>query len=181
MAGDPLGRKRVGVGPDRVRQDARRVPDLPRRSRARRSGREPARHDAGTLRVAAEGAQQRHSQEPRRAVVGYRHAGGRTRPHVAGDTHGRPHRRHAGVRTPADGEASAAHSRHDPGVAVHSADGRSQPPGAARRQDGDRRRDSRDGRRQAGRASGAVAGEARRSRGERLADCAPSGLDCQQR
>ena len=127
---------------------------------------QPARRDAGALRLAAEGAQQRHPQEPRRAAVGHRRAGRRARAHAAGDPHGRPHRRHAGIRAPADGEASAAHPGHDAGVAVHPADGRAQPAGAAQRPDGDRRRDSRDGRRQARRASRAVARAARRPRRE---------------
>ena len=43
-----------------------------------------ARYDAGALRLAAEGAQQRHSQEPRRAALGHRLARGRARTHAAG-------------------------------------------------------------------------------------------------
>ena len=113
------------------------------------------------------GAQQRHSQEPRRAALRDRVRS----PPSAGcclpaDPHGRPHRRHAASRAAADGEASAAHPGDDAGVAVHPADGRTQPAGAAQRAHGHRRRDSRDGRRQARRASRAVAGAARRPRRE---------------
>ena len=79
LAGDPLRRERADLGADRVRQDARGVPDLPRRSRAGGSRRQPARHHAGALRLAAEGAEQRHSQEPRRAALGDRVARGRAR------------------------------------------------------------------------------------------------------
>ncbi len=110
--------------------------------------------------------EQRHPQEPRRAVVGHRVAGCRARPDAAADSNRRSHRRHPGLGAAADGQASAAHSGDDTGVAVHSADGRSQPAGAAQRSDRHRRRDSRHGRRQAGRASGAVARAPRRSGAE---------------
>jgi ATP-dependent Lhr-like helicase len=43
------------------------------------------------------------------------------------------------ARTPADGQAPAAHSRHHPGVALHSAYCGSQPAGAAQRENGHRR------------------------------------------
>ena len=60
-----VGRRRARRGPDRLRKDARGVPlgDRPAGARRRR-GRPPRGPDRRRLRLAAEGARQRHPAEP---------------------------------------------------------------------------------------------------------------------
>ena len=76
---------------------------LPRRDRctgARGCGerRHAAGRDTGGLRVAAEGAVQRHPHQPRRATGGHSRRAGKARPARRGDPHRRTHRRHAAAR-----------------------------------------------------------------------------------
>ena len=56
----------------------------------------------GPVRLAAQGARQRHPEEPRRPARGDRRAGARARHPTAGDPHGRAHRRHADAGAPGD-------------------------------------------------------------------------------
>ena len=79
----------------------------------------------------------------------------------ARDPHRRAHRRHDGARAARGDPPAAARARHHARVALHPAHLRLGPARAARRADGDRRRDPRRGARQARRAPGAVARAAR--------------------
>ena len=121
----------------------------PRRSAARRSAR--------ALRVAAQGAEHRHPQEPRRAPAGHCRRGGRPRAARAAHHGGCPHRRHAGRGTRGDGEDAAAHPRHDARVALPAADVGAQPPDAGDRAHRHRGRDPRGDRQPPRRAPRAVA------------------------
>ena len=109
------------------------------------------------LRLAAEGAGQRHPEESRAPLgeilqlAGER---GLLMPEIrtavrTGDT--LMHERRAML------DASAAHSGHHARIALHPAHGGKEPRNPAHRRDGDRRRNSRRRRRQARRASGAFA------------------------
>ena len=140
-----------------------------------RPRRQPARHDAGAVRLAAEGAQQRHPQESRRPVVGHRDARRRARTLL-------PAIRTA-VRT-GDTPTSERQQmvKHPPHILVTTpeslfilltADRSRQALRSV--QNGHRRRDSRDGRRQARRAPRAslarlddLVREGRRSRPQRI-------------
>ena len=146
--------------PHRFGQDPGCVSGLHRSPGAQGAGRRPARPHRSALRLAAEGAGQRHSEKSRSAAGRDSSDGGRARPADAGDSHRRPHRRHADARAPGDAEAAAAHSGHHAGVALHSADRGEESRDSARCRDRHRRRNPRRRRRQARRASGAVAGAA---------------------
>jgi len=121
VAGDPAGPPRADRRAHRIGQDARRVPGRDRRAGTRRRARRVARRDVGRLRVAAQGAVQRHPEEPRRAAR--RHPRGTRRARVAGPRHpyAGAHGRHAAARAGGDAPAAAAHRRHHAGVAVHPA------------------------------------------------------------
>ena len=109
------------------------------------------------LRLAAEGAQRRHPQEPGGAAARHRTAGRRRRDRRAAHHGGRAHGRHAGVGTRRDAAHAAAHPGHDARIAVPAADRRAQPRDAADRADGHRRRNPRRHRHAPRRASRAVA------------------------
>ena len=68
---DPRRPPHADRGADRLGQDARRVPDRARRTVSRRLDAPAAGRDARDLRVAAQGAQHRHPQEPGRAARGH--------------------------------------------------------------------------------------------------------------
>ena len=122
------------------------------------------RRNARRLRLAAQGAQQRHPQEPGRAARGH--------PRCAARWGWRRRRSPSAVRTgdtPASARAgdaadAAAHPGHDAGVAVPAADLRAEPRAPAPRAHGHRRRDPRGDRHAARRAPGALARTARVAR-----------------
>ncbi len=122
---------------------------------------------ARRLRLAAEGAERRHPQEPRRAAPRHPQAGRGGRPGGAAH-HGRgAHRRHDAAGARGDAADAAAHPRDDAGVALSAADGGAQPRHAAHGAHGDRRRDPRGDRHAPRRASGADARAAAAGRGTR--------------
>ena len=171
LGGDPRRPAHPDRRADRIRQDAGGVPHRPRRPAAGGPGRSAAGRGARRLRLAAEGAEQRHPQEPRRAARRHRAAGGRDGPRRPAHHRGGPHRRH--VPGPARGDApqAAARPRDDSGVALPDADRRAQPRSAAARAHGDRRRDPRGDRDAARRAPGPDARAARpRQRASGAAD-----------
>ena len=99
VAGDPGRPACADRRADRVGQDARRLPRGDRRpGPARRSDGGLAGRDAGRLRLAAEGAVQRHPAQSRSAAR--RHPRGAARARAAGrrDPHLGAHRRHAAGR-----------------------------------------------------------------------------------
>ena len=164
MAGDRLGRARPDLGPDRVGQDAGRVPvrDRPARQRSRPPDRPQAAADQPRLHLAAEGALLRHRPQPA-------HAAARDRRRARGR---RPHRRHAPARAPADAARAARHPDHDARVAVPDAD-RPRAAAVRGRALGDRRRDPRRRLDQARRPPRADARAPQR--GGRLTTCSGSG------
>ena len=112
---------------DRIGQDARGVSLGNRRADARGARVAAAGRSARRLRLAAEGAERRHPQEPRGAAP--RHSPARGGGGAAGAAHhGRgPHRRHLAVRARGDAAHAAAHPGDDAGVALPAADVRAQP------------------------------------------------------
>ena len=107
LARDRDRRQRADPGPDRLRQDARRVPLRHR----------PARLDArpgpaAPLRLAAEGAQLRRRAQPPRAA---RRAPVRS-------PRRRPHRRHVAEGAARARQGAAGHPDHDARVALPDAD-----------------------------------------------------------
>ena len=157
LAGDPGGPPYADRRADRVRQDAGGVSRGDRRAGAPGPGRAPAGRNAGRLRLAAEGAVQRHPAQPGGAAR--RHPRGVAGAGPAGcrDPHLGAHRRHAAGRARPHAPAPAAHRRHHAGIALHPARLRIRPQDAGDHADGDRRRNPRPGAEQARRASGAVA------------------------
>ena len=129
LARDPLGPPHADRGADRIGKDAGRLPVGDRRAGApgplRRGGRSrrAARRDADPLRLAPQGAGQRHPQEPRRAALGD--------PRGAPSRRGSPTSRSAppcgrATRPPPSGPRMLRRPphilRHDAGVALHPAD-----------------------------------------------------------
>src|SRR5690606_14785956 len=159
---DQAPRPDADLGADRLGQDPRRVPRGDRRPRPRcaRERRAPGR-DARAVRLAAQGAVERHPEEPRGPPR--RHPPRALRARVAGcaDQGVGAHRRHAAKRARADAAHAAAHSRDDARVALHPADVGVRPANAVDRRDRDRPRDPPARRQQAWRASRAVARAAR--------------------
>ena len=80
-----------------------------------------ARRDADSLRLAAQGAVERHREEPARAARRHRPRVRRAHARRCADPRGRAHGRHAAERARAHAPPAAAHPRHDAGVAVHPA------------------------------------------------------------
>ena len=117
QAGPPCPRR----GADRLGQDAGRVPRGDRRSRAPRRRRRVAGRNLRRLRLAAEGALQRHPAQSRSAARGHsrraRSAGlsGRRNPHA------RAHRRYAAERAREHAAPATAHRRHHARVALCAA------------------------------------------------------------
>ena len=128
------------------------------------------RRDAGRLRLAAQGAVERHPEQPRRAARrnpsrarGAR-AAGRRHPHA------RAHRRHAAERASGHAAAPAAYRRHDTRVALRAArlgigpqDARDDPNGDRRRDPCARRQQARQPPRVVARAAGRVDGQEART------------------
>ena len=96
--------------------------------------REPRRPAAGrsarALRLAAQGAEHRHPQEPRGTAQRDCRRRGRAGPAAAAHHRRRPHRRHHRGRTRGDGEDAAAHPGDDARVALPAPDLGAQPPHA---------------------------------------------------
>jgi hypothetical protein len=164
LASDRGASRHADRGTHGFGQDARGVPLGDRRARPKRTGSLPRRRDPRRLRVAAEGARQRHREEPRRPARGDARA--RTR-HGLGaprDPARRSLGRYAARRPSSDGKAAAAHPHHHSRIAVHSAHFRERSEDARDRAHGDRRRDPRDRGRQARRSSRVVARTPRRAR-----------------
>ena len=88
---------------------------------AARRGRHARGPDRRRLRLAAEGARQRHPEEPRAAARRAPRARRRRGRAAARDPRRGAHRRHAGERAPGDGAPAAAHPHHHAGVALHPA------------------------------------------------------------
>ena len=125
-----------------------------------------ARRGPRRLRVAAQGTQRRHPQEPGRATRRYSPPRGSDRGACAAHHGGRANRRYDAVRAGRDAADAASHPGHDPGIALPAPHLGPQPPDAAHRTHGDRRRDSRRDRLAPRRAPGADARTARgRGRG----------------
>ena len=120
----------------------------------------------------AQGAQPRHREEPARAPRRHRTA--------APDHRGGAQRRHLPARAHRHAPASARHPHHDPRVALPDPD-LGGPRDARLGRDGDRRRDSRDGRHEARHPPGALARAARAPRrppgaaGRPVGDAAAAG------
>ena len=117
--------------------------------------------NARPVRLAAEGAVERHQPQPRSAAQ--RHSRGAAQAHDPRrrDPHLGSHRRHAAVRASADAAQAAAHRRHHARVFVHSARLGFGPRDARDDANGDRRRNSCGRGHEARCASRAVAGAAR--------------------
>ena len=151
------GRHVLIAAPDRIRQDARGLPRGHRRAgapgaRARAQGRNPDR-----LRLAAQGAVERHQVQPRSAARRHpRGAAGaglarRRYPHLGA------HRRHARRRARPHAPSSAAYRGDHAGIALHPARLGIGPRHARDHPDRDRRRDPRIGAQQARHPSGGLA------------------------
>ncbi len=161
MGGDPAETEHADRRSHRLGQDAGCLPDRARRvaptgDRWAARGRGPR-----PLRIAAQGAERRHPQEPGRAPSSDPAARRNRRTGGASD-HGRgPDRRHHRVRAGRDAADAAAYSRHHARIALSPPDLRAQPADAAHGPDGHRRRDSRGHRHPARRAPRPVARAAR--------------------
>ena len=113
------GQKHAHPGADRLRQDAGRLPRLPRSPLA--AGGAAARR-ARPLRFAAQGAQQRHRPQPATAAPGRGRNGPTHGLEAAGPASRGSHRRHARRRTAAPGPQAAARPHHHAGIAAPAAD-----------------------------------------------------------
>ncbi len=162
VAGDPPRRAHPGSRTDRLGQDADSVPGGDRRAgdRRHRTRRRPAGADPGGLRVAAEGAVQRHPHQPGGAAGGHRPGTGSRRLPAGDDPYRGAHRRYATGRARTDAQAAAADPGDHARIAVHPARLRIRPRDAQDHPHGDRGRDPRGGRLQARLAPGAHAGAA---------------------
>ena len=144
-------------GADRLRQDARRLPCGDRRSDPARSRRTSDRRDPGGLRLAAQGAVERHSSQPRGAAGRHPGKASADRPARRRDPHLGAHGRYARRRTRADAPPPAAHPGDDAGIALRPAWLRVRAQDAGDHALGDRRRNPRGRAEQARRASRPVA------------------------
>ena len=165
------GRHALIAAPTGLGQDAGGVSGRHRHAGARGCRGRPAGCDARGVRVAVEGAVQRHPAQPRSAARGdFRraHQGGIAR---AGNPRAGAHRRHLAERARGHAQAAAAHPRDDAGVAVPAAHQRFGPRDAGHRAHGDRRRNPRRRADQARRAPVADPGAAGRQCGAAHAAC----------
>ena len=162
VAVDPCRQPHPGRRADRLGQDAHRVSRRDRRTGARRCGerRRAGRHHQRALRVAAEGAVQRHPHQSGSAAGRHPRRAREARPARRGDPHRGAHRRHPASRTQPAAQAAAAHPGDHAGIAVRAARFGLGPFHVVRRAFGDRRRDPRHRRQQARLAPGAIAGAA---------------------
>ena len=163
LGGHRLRPPHADPGPDRLGQDAGRLPLGPRPAAGRR--RAGAREAAlpGALRLAAQGPDLRRRAQPAVAAGGHRHGGraGRAGPPVGARRH--PHRRHARRRAARHRPPPARHPHHHARVALPDAH-LGGPRGAGVGRARDHRRDPRRGRHQAGHPPGPVARAARAAR-----------------
>ncbi len=134
-----------------------------------------AGRDADRLRLAAEGAVERHPQEPRGAARRHSPRPCARRPAGSRDPHLGAHRRHAAGRARPRDPPAAAHRRDDAGIALHPARLGIRPEDAGDDAHRHRRRDPRGGAEQARRASRAVAGAPRRALRRQAAAHRPVG------
>ena len=165
---------RADRGADRLGQDAGGVPRGDRRAGARRAlAAAAAGRDPGRLRLAAQGAVQRHPAQPGGAAG--RHPRGAAARRACPTSTSAPGCAPATRRTAsatAHAQAAAAHPRHHAGVALHPARLGVGPRDARDHAHRDRRRDPRAGAEQARRAPRAVARAA--GRAVRRAGCCAS-------
>ena len=157
LAGDPGRPAHADRRAHRLGQDARRVSGGDRSSGAPRPRRQARRRDAGGLRLAAEGAVQRHPAQSRGAAGRHPRGAARARTARCRDPHLGAHRRYAAGRARAHAPPAAAHPRDHAGVALHPARLGVRPRDAGDHAHGDRRRNPRHRAEQARRAPGAVA------------------------
>ncbi len=142
---------------DRLRQDARRLSRRDRRPRPAGSRGRARERGAGRLRVAAQGALERHPPESRGAARRHKaRARARGIPRRR-DPHPRPDRRHGRQRARPHAPQPAAYPRDDARVALRAARLRVRAQNAGDDKDGDPRRDPRRRAEQAWRASRAFA------------------------
>ena len=163
VAADPARAKRSGRGADGIGEDAGRVPCRDRRPCVARGQGAAAGRDDGRLRLAAEGAVQRHPAQSRRPARRHPPRARGARAARRRHPHARAHRRHAAGGARENAQAPAAHRRHDPRVALRAARLRVGPQDARDDAHRHRRRDPRAGRQQARQPSRAVARAARRA------------------
>ena len=180
LAGDRGRAAGADRRPDRFRQDARRVSRRDRRARQAGARGPPRRRDADRLRLAAEGALERHPAQSRsrRSPASAPSCARMGLPEVEIRSL-RAHRRHAAARARRDAPPPAAHHRHHPGIALHPARLAIRPRDAGDDAHRDRRRDPRGGGEQARRASRAVARAARRH--SPATSCCAIGLSATQK
>ena len=162
MAGDQGRAPRADRGAHRLRQDARRLSRGDRRAGAPGARGRAARRDAGGLRLAAQGAVERHPEEPRGAARRHPRGARGARPARRRHPHLGAHRRYAGGRARPHAPPPAAHRRDHAGIALHPARLGIGPRDARHHPDGDRRRDPRGGAEQARVAPRRLARAARR-------------------
>ncbi len=112
---------------------------------------------AGRLRLAAQGAQQRHPSQPRGAAGRHKARTRAQRVSRRRHSHAGSDRRHRGQRARPHAPQPAAHPRHDARVALRAARLRVRTPDAGDDEDRDSRRDPRGRAEQARRASRAFA------------------------
>ncbi len=150
LAGDPGRQGRPGLGAHRLGQDLRGLPLRPRLALPRGARGRASRRDPHPLRLAAQGALERHREEPARAArrAARGRAGGRASP--PGHPRRGAHRRHPLLAPPGHAAAAAPRPRHHARVALPAAHEREGATLARDGPQGDRRRDPRGGPRQAG-------------------------------
>ncbi len=159
VAGDRPRPARAGGRADRFGQDPHRLPQRDRRAGAPRRGRgRAARPHRGGLRLAAEGAVQRHPPQPGDAAGRHPRRTGGAGPGRRRDPRRGAHRRHPAARARAGAPAAAAHPGDHARIAVRAAGLGIRARVAAPRAHADRRRDPCGGRQQARQPPGAVAG-----------------------
>ena len=163
MARDRTRAAHADIGAHGVGEDAGGVPDVRGRAGAAGAVGGASGRDAGGVRLAAEGAVERHPTQPVGAAGGDDGAGGRDGDAAAGDPGRGAHGRHHGVGAAGDGATAAAHPHHHAGVAVHPADVGERAEGPRGRAHAHRRRGARRRREQARSAPEPVGGAAVRA------------------
>ncbi len=160
VAGGQSRAERVDRGAYGIGQDAFRLSSRHRFAGATGARRRAAGRNPDRLRLAAQGAVERHPAQSRRAAG--RHSRRARQPGAARRRNPRlgAHRRYAFERTQQDAPPSAAYRRHDAGIALHPARLGIRAQNAVDDAHGHRRRDPRSGAQQARRAPRAFAGAA---------------------
>ena len=152
------GRHTLISAPTGVGEDAGRLPDVRGRPGAAGAVGGAAGRDAGGVRVAAEGAFERHPAQPVGAAGGDDGFGVGDGVAAAGDQGCGAHGRHAGIGAAGDGPPPAAHPHHHARIAVHPADLRKRAARVGRGAHPHPRRSARGGGEQAGGAPEPVGG-----------------------